>query len=188
MLRRVALVRTDVSEECRASFIRMTRIGELGTTLAVTSNRRTLRRNAKLTMFRSSDSSVSRYGKRSHAAPNRCLLFLITFRNFFVMKPVKLWTLVVSAKANVKLGVTNQNLTQEEINKRLNSTNVCYHSVQNLLSSRLQSRNIRIRLCKTIILPVVLMGRNVEGGCLRIRCWGKYLGQNKQTNKQTPRF
>jgi hypothetical protein len=38
MLRRVALVRTDVSEELRASFIRVTRIGELGTTLAVTSN------------------------------------------------------------------------------------------------------------------------------------------------------
>jgi hypothetical protein len=43
MLRRVALVRTDVSEEL-ASFIRVTRIGELGTSLAVTSNRRTLRR------------------------------------------------------------------------------------------------------------------------------------------------
>jgi hypothetical protein len=39
----VALVRTDVSEELSASFIRVTRIGELGTTLAVTSNRRTLR-------------------------------------------------------------------------------------------------------------------------------------------------
>jgi DNA-binding TFAR19-related protein (PDSD5 family) len=38
MLRRVALVRTDVSEDVSASFIRMTRIGELGTTLAVTSN------------------------------------------------------------------------------------------------------------------------------------------------------
>jgi hypothetical protein len=45
MLRRVTLVRTDVSEELSASFIRMIRIGELGTTLAVTSNRRTLRRN-----------------------------------------------------------------------------------------------------------------------------------------------
>jgi hypothetical protein len=42
MLRRVALVRTDVSEELSASFIRVTRVGELGTTLAVTSNRRTL--------------------------------------------------------------------------------------------------------------------------------------------------
>jgi hypothetical protein len=45
MLRRVVLVRTDVSEEPSASFITVTRIGELGTTLAVTSNRRTLRRN-----------------------------------------------------------------------------------------------------------------------------------------------
>jgi hypothetical protein len=43
MLRYVALIRTDVSEERSASFIRVTRIGELGTTLAVTSNRRTLR-------------------------------------------------------------------------------------------------------------------------------------------------
>jgi hypothetical protein len=42
MLRRVAIVRTDVSEDLRASFIRVTRIGELGTTLAVTGNRRTL--------------------------------------------------------------------------------------------------------------------------------------------------
>jgi hypothetical protein len=39
MLRRVALVRTDVSEELSASIIRVTRFGELGTTLAVTSNR-----------------------------------------------------------------------------------------------------------------------------------------------------
>jgi hypothetical protein len=39
---RVALVRTDVSEELSASFIRVTKIGELGTTLAITSNRRTL--------------------------------------------------------------------------------------------------------------------------------------------------
>jgi hypothetical protein len=38
MLRRVALVRSDVSEELSASFVRVTRIGELGTTLAVTSN------------------------------------------------------------------------------------------------------------------------------------------------------
>jgi hypothetical protein len=44
ILCRAALVRTDVSEELSASFIRVTRIGELGT---VTSNRRTLRRNTK---------------------------------------------------------------------------------------------------------------------------------------------
>jgi hypothetical protein len=43
MFRRVVLVRANFSEELRASFIRVTRIGELGTTLAVTSYRRTLR-------------------------------------------------------------------------------------------------------------------------------------------------
>jgi hypothetical protein len=52
MLRRVALVRTDISEERSASFIRVTRIDELGT-LAVTSNRRSLRRNYHLVFIRS---------------------------------------------------------------------------------------------------------------------------------------
>jgi hypothetical protein len=42
MVRRVALVRTDGSEELSDSYIRVTRIGELATTLAVTSNRHTL--------------------------------------------------------------------------------------------------------------------------------------------------
>jgi hypothetical protein len=47
MLHRVVLVSPDVSEELSASFISVTRISELGTTLAVTSNRRTLRRYTK---------------------------------------------------------------------------------------------------------------------------------------------
>jgi hypothetical protein len=51
MLRCVALVRTDVSEELSTSFIRVARIGELGATLAVTINRRTLRRNNKWYFF-----------------------------------------------------------------------------------------------------------------------------------------
>jgi hypothetical protein len=55
--------------------------------------------------------------------------------------------------------VTNQNLIPEEIKRRLNSGNSCYHSVQNLLSSRQLSRNLKIRVYKTIILPVVLYGR-----------------------------
>jgi hypothetical protein len=50
MLRRVALVRTDVSKELSAYIIRVTRIGELGT-LAVTSNRHTQRRNTELFVF-----------------------------------------------------------------------------------------------------------------------------------------
>jgi hypothetical protein len=48
MFRRVALVRTDVSEELSGSFIRMKRIGELRKTLALTNNRRTLRRNTSV--------------------------------------------------------------------------------------------------------------------------------------------
>jgi hypothetical protein len=52
--------------------------------------------------------------------------------------------------------VTNKNLIQEEIKRRLNSGNACYHSVQNLLSSRLLSKNVSVRIYNTLILPVVL--------------------------------
>jgi hypothetical protein len=58
MLRRVALVKTDVSEELSASFTGVTRIGELGTALPVTSNRRTLRA-AKKSSQRASVASYS---------------------------------------------------------------------------------------------------------------------------------
>jgi hypothetical protein len=62
--------------------------------------------------------------------------------------------------------VTNQHLNQEEI-KRLNSCNACYHSVQNLLSSHLLSNNLKIRISKTIILPLVLYGRETWSLTLR---------------------
>jgi hypothetical protein len=61
MLRSMALVRTDVSEELSASIIRVTRIGELGTMLAVISNRCKLRRNSVLCIS-SQLASVARYG------------------------------------------------------------------------------------------------------------------------------
>jgi hypothetical protein len=54
--------------------------------------------------------------------------------------------------------LTNQNSIHEEIKSRLKSGNACYHSVQNLLSSRLLSKNTKIRVYRTIILPVVLYG------------------------------
>jgi hypothetical protein len=54
--------------------------------------------------------------------------------------------------------VTNQNYICEEIKSRLDSGNVCYHSVHNLLSSHLLSMNLKIKKYKTIILPVVLYG------------------------------
>jgi hypothetical protein len=54
--------------------------------------------------------------------------------------------------------ITNENLIQEEMERKFNSGNACYHSVRNLFSSRLLSRNIKIRIYKTIILPAVLYG------------------------------
>jgi hypothetical protein len=47
---------------------------------------------------------------------------------------------------------------QEEIKSKLNSVNAFYHSVQSRLSSRLLSRNVKVKIYKTIILPVVLYG------------------------------
>ena len=54
--------------------------------------------------------------------------------------------------------LTNQNSIQEEINCKLKTGNSRYFSVQTLLSSRLLSNNLKIKIFKTIILPVVLYG------------------------------
>jgi hypothetical protein len=62
--------------------------------------------------------------------------------------------------------LTDQNHIHEEIKSRLNSGNACYHSVQSLLSSRLLPRNVKVKIYKTIILPVVLYG--CETWCLTL--------------------
>jgi len=54
--------------------------------------------------------------------------------------------------------LTNQNSIAEEIKSRLRSGNASYHSVQNLLSSRLLSKNLKIKIHSPVILPVVLYG------------------------------
>jgi len=54
--------------------------------------------------------------------------------------------------------LTNQNSVQEAIKSRLKLGNACYNSVQNLLSSRLLSRRLKINIYRTIILHVVLYG------------------------------
>jgi hypothetical protein len=56
----------------------------------------------------------------------------------------------------LRTAVTIQNLIKKEIKRRLKSGNACYHSVQKLLSSCLLSKNVKIRIYKTIILPVAL--------------------------------
>ncbi|KAJ4429861.1 hypothetical protein ANN_22065 [Periplaneta americana] len=54
--------------------------------------------------------------------------------------------------------VTNINDTREEIKRRINMGNACYYSVEKLLSSSLQSKNLKVRIYKTVILPVLLYG------------------------------
>ena len=81
--------------------------------------------------------------------------------------------------------LTNQNSIQEEIKSRLKLGNVCYYSVQNLLSSSLLSKNLKIKVYRTLILPVVLYWCETWSLTLRgerrlrvfeIGCWGECLG------------
>jgi hypothetical protein len=61
--------------------------------------------------------------------------------------------------------LTDQNY---EIRSRLNSGNACYHSIQSLLSSRLLSRNVKVKIYKTVIPPVVFYGSETRSLTLRV--------------------
>ena len=67
--------------------------------------------------------------------------------------------------------LTDKNSIADEIKSSLRSGNASYHSVQNLLSSRLLSNNLKIKIYKTIILPVVLYGCEV---------WSLTLGEERK--------
>jgi hypothetical protein len=58
----------------------------------------------------------------------------------------------------IRTTLKDQNHMHEEMKSRLNSGSACYHSVQNLLSSCRLSRNLKVKIYKTIILPVFCMG------------------------------
>ena len=62
---------------------------------------------------------------------------------------------------------TNENSIQEEIGSALKSVNACYHSVQNLLSSSLLSKNKKSKVSRIIIFPVVLYGCEIWSITLR---------------------
>jgi len=63
-----------------------------------------------------------------------------------------------------------QNSIQEEPKRRLNLRNACYHLVHNLLSSSLESKNLKIKIYRTLILPVVLYGCETWSLILREEC------------------
>jgi hypothetical protein len=80
---------------------------------------------------------------------------------------------------------------QEEIKSRLNSENACYRLVQSLLSSRLLSGNVKVKIYRTIILPFVLHGRETWTLTLRKehrlrvfenRVLGRIFGSKRENN------
>jgi len=64
--------------------------------------------------------------------------------------------------------LTEQNCISEEIKSRLKSVNACHHSMQNLLSSSLLSKDIKIKIRRIIILPFVLCGCEIWSLILRV--------------------
>ena len=89
-----------------------------------------------------------------------------------IIVPFKGWN-----SSNIGNNLTNQNSIQEEIKSKLKPGNACYNSVQHLLSSSLLSKNLEIKMYRTVILPLVLCGcktwsLTMKGEC-RLRVFEK---------------
>ena len=83
-----------------------------------------------------------------------------------VINPLNVW----NTSKYLGTTLTNRNSINEEIKSRLKSGNASYHSVQNLLSSTLLSKNVNIKIYRTIILPFVLYGCGTWSFALRDEC------------------
>jgi hypothetical protein len=59
----------------------------------------------------------------------------------------------------------NVGCTGYQILSKLNLGNACYHAVQNILSSHVLSKNVMIKICRTVILPVVFKGVKLGFSC-----------------------
>jgi hypothetical protein len=95
------------------------------------------------------------------------------------MDPLKMWQ---SSNMCIEMTVIDQILIHEGIKSRINLSNVCYHSVQNLSSSCLLPKNTKTETYKTIILPVVLYGCATRSLILREECRLR-VSENRETWK-----
>jgi hypothetical protein len=75
--------------------------------------------------------------------------------------------------------LTNQNYIDEEIRSILKSENACYNSVQNFMSPSFLSKNTKIKMYRTIILPVVLYGCETWSLTLRGECRLRVFGPKR---------
>jgi hypothetical protein len=66
--------------------------------------------------------------------------------------------LKIRRSTNIRDELTQQNCIYQKIKSRLNSENVYYHAVENILSSRLLSENVKIKIHKTTVSPAVSLG------------------------------
>ena len=98
-------------------------------------------------------------------------------------------TLIFFLKHYKTLGslLTSKNSIHEEIKCRLKEGNSCYYSVQTFLTSILLSKNLKIKIYKIIILPVVLYGYETWSLSLRKECWIRYLKTGTRDQYLGPR-
>jgi len=104
-------------------------------------------------------------------APETGIHMLVQTR--LIIVPLKGWKSVYDCKMIVKyLGTTlaNKNSIQEEIKSRLKPGNACYYSVQNLLSSSLQSKNTKLKKYRTIIWQLFFYGCETWSLTMREKC------------------
>jgi hypothetical protein len=73
----------------------------------------------------------------------------------------------VAKSKHLGMTLTNKNEIHDEIKSTLNVGNASYYSVKNLLSSRLISKNLKIKIYRTVIFPVVLYGCETWSSTLR---------------------
>jgi hypothetical protein len=101
--------------------------------------------------------SIEQDNKESSRQSTAILTFHTDFEPFFATVYTYSYSYTCAAGVILLLTLPNQYDIHDDIKSRLNSGNACYRSVQNLLSSCLISKNLKIKIYRTVILPVVVL-------------------------------